>query len=446
MKLKFIIIAILLAVDQIFIKFKIGGISFDRLLEFIFFFILFKDFLFELKVNSFFRKWCRIILLLAVIQFLFKLYLSIIGELDFEFVYTALVKCFSFLVFSFLFLLLAKEGVKYLNIIVLVHFSILVFAFLQHPLSPIADQMLDIKKLIYVSAESDRIAQDLTREETYISGGFGDRFRLAGPFANTINFSYFAFTSFVLNLFLFLKYKKRPYLYMLILLFIASLLSQTRSLLLAEIFLVFGYLFFAPLRKHFVYKIGIVFGALVLAVTIYTASDVILQGSSSRIASVNSAGHSDHRPLLWVTAIYAVGSNPFGLTQANYQIAREEMFRIFGHPGILYQWPHNGMINVGFHYTFFGYLIFMFLGSMLFKTINRIEQRKMVTFFRLALIGYIIHTSFHNNFILESDYQFLMILMLISYEATAGKSSIENILKREEKSLSRTTHRTTSES
>lgn len=434
MKLKFIIIAILLAIDQIFIKFKIGGISYDRLLEFVFFFILFKDFIHELKINAFFRKWCRIILLLATIQFLFKLYLSIIGELDFEFVYTPLVKCFSFIVFSFLFVILAKQGVKYLNIIVFIHVLILAFAFLQHPLSPIADQMLELKKLLYTSAESERIAQDLTREETYITGGYGDRFRLAGPFANTINFSYFAFTSFVLNLFLFLKYKKRPYLLILILLFIASLLSQTRSLLLAEIFVVFGYLFFAPLRKHFFYKIGIVFGALVLAVTIYTASDALLQGSSSRLASINSAGNTDHRPLLWATALYAVASNPFGLTQANYQVAREEMFRIFGHPSVLYQWPHNGLINVGFHYTFFGYFIFMFLAALLLKTIKRIEQKNMVTFFRLALIGYIIHTSFHNNFILESDYQFLMILMLISHEATTGRSSIGSVLKGQEQS------------
>ena len=207
MKWKFIIIAVLLGIDQIFIRFKVGGISYDRLLEFIFFFVLFKDFVLELKANSFFRKWCRIVVCLASIQLLFKLYLAIIGELEFQFVYTPLIKSFSFIVFSFLFVVIAKQGVKYLNIIVLVHFLILVFAFLQHPLSPVADQMLEVKKMLYVSAESDRIAQDLKREGTYISGGIGDRFRLAGPFANTINFSYFAFTSFALNMFLFLKFK-----------------------------------------------------------------------------------------------------------------------------------------------------------------------------------------------------------------------------------------------
>ncbi|MDT0607835.1 O-antigen ligase family protein [Croceitalea rosinachiae] len=446
MKLKFIFIAILLAIDQIFIRFKIGFISFDRLLEFIFFFILFKDFVFELKVNSFFRKWCRIIVCLAAIQLLFKLYLSIIGELEFQFVYTPLIKSFSFIVFSFLFLILAKEGVKYLNIIVLIHLFILVFAFLQHPLSPIADQMLEIKKLLYVSAESERIAQDLKREGTYITGGYGDRFRLAGPFANTINFSYFAFSSFALNLFLFIKYKRKQYLFLLIVLFIASILSQTRSLLLAESFLIFGYLFFAPFKKHFFYKIAIVLGALILSLSIYTAGDVLFKGGSSRITSISANGHSDSRPLLWITAFYAVASNPFGLTQANYQIAREEMFRIFGNPDILYLWPHNGAINIGFHYTFFGYIIFVFLVSLLLKNINNIENKKLVIFFKIALIGYVIHTSFHNNFILESDYTFLMILMLIPFSLNNEKSARDNVLKWKYLRSSSTTHLTTKES
>ena len=97
MKWKFIIIAVLLGIDQIFIRFKIGGISYDRLLEFVFFFVLFKDFVAELKVNSFFRKWCRIVVCLAAIQLLFKLYLAIIGELEFQFVYTPLIKSFSFI-------------------------------------------------------------------------------------------------------------------------------------------------------------------------------------------------------------------------------------------------------------------------------------------------------------------------------------------------------------
>lgn len=446
MKLKFIIIAILLAIDQIFIRFKIGGISYDRLLEFIIFFMLFKDFVFELKENSFFRNFCRIVVCLAAIQLLYKLYLSIIGELEFQFVYTPLIKCFSFIVFSFLFLILVKEGIKYLNIIVSIHFFILVFAFLQHPLSPVAGRMLEVKKILYVSAVSDRIEKDLTREETYISGGFGNKFRLAGPFANTINFSYFAYSSFVLNLFLFLKYRKKPYLALLILLFIASVLSQTRSLLLAEIFLVFGYLFFAPFKKHFFYKLGIVFGASVLVLGIYTAGDVLFQGSTSRITSIDSGGQSDHRPLLWVTAVYAVATNPFGLTEANYQAAREEMFRIFGHPGILYQWPHNGIINIGFHYTFFGYLFFVFLASLVLKNINRIDDEKMVIFFRVVLIGYVIHTSFHNNFILESDYAFLMILMLISVVASTEKSSLQNILKYKDPRSNKIAHLTTEES
>lgn len=35
--------------------------------------------------------------------------------------------------------------------------------------------------------------------------------------------------------------------------------------------------------------------------------------------------------------------------------------------------------------------------------------------FLLSLLGYLVHSSFHNNFILYADYPFLTILILIGY-------------------------------
>ena len=412
----YIIIAILLAVDNIFIKFKVGDISFDRLFTFLMFFVFFGAYLKEIRNNQFFRRWNVFIIVLAILQLLANLKLSMSGDLEFKYVYIFLVKSFSFVAFSFLFLHIAKRNIKYVNIILFVHFLICIFAFLQHPLSPIAGQMLEIKKLLYVATdEASRTRATLTTEEAYITGGFADRFRLAGPFGNTIGFSYFAISSFIMTFYMYLRYKKKYYLWMLIVLFAASLLTQTRSLLLAEIFLVFGYLFFAPFKRQGFYRLGIVAAALIAVLFVYSSQDILLKNSSSRITQLTSAGQTDTRPILWLTAVYAVMTNPFGISQAEYQLAREDMHRVFGHGEILHLWPHNGIINVGFHYTFFGYIVFFYLIAFLIRNINYLDK-KFAVFFKMALIAYLIHTSFHNNFVLWSDYPFMMVLMLISVD------------------------------
>lgn len=418
MKYLYILIAILLAVDNVFIRFRVGGLSVDRLLEFALFFIFLKAYLQELKSNSFFKTYTTFIIAFAVLQLLMNLKMAIFGDIEFKEVYTDFVKCFSFLAFSFLFLFIAKKDPKYVNIILFVHFLICVFAFLQHPMSPVAGQMLEIKRHLYSAAATAEDAQSISKklgtEEAYISGGYGDRFRLAGPFASTIGFSYFAISSFILAFYMYLRYKKRYYLWFLGVLFVASILTQTRSLLLGEIFLVFGYLFFAPVKRHGLYKLGLVAGALVAVFFIYASKD-LLSSSGSRITKLSSENQSDSRPLLWVTAIYAVTAHPFGISEKDYAAVRKEMFLKFGHPAILVLPSHHGLINMGFHYSILGYVLFFFFVLFLLRYINMLNPAYAL-FFKLTFVAYFIHTSFHNNFILHADYPFLMVLMLIGVE------------------------------
>tara|TARA_R100001369_G_scaffold85726_1_gene119631 strand:- start:4436 stop:5728 length:1293 start_codon:yes stop_codon:yes gene_type:complete len=409
MKPVYILIAILLAVDNVFIRFRIGGLSYDRLLEFILFFVFFKVYLSETIENPFFKKWNRFIILFALLQLVINFNLAIWGKIDFEVVYTDFVKCFSFLVYSFLFLLLVKKDIKYINIILFVHFLICIFAFLQHPLSPIASQMMEIKKMLYSTGNAEDILSKLGLEETYVEGGFANRFRLSGPFNSSISFSYFAISSFILNLYMYLRFKKKIYIFFLGTLFIASVLSQTRSLLLAEICLVFGYMFFAPSKRQSIIKLVMVAGALAAIIFVYVGQDMLSTGES-RITKISSKG--DNRPLLWLTGIYTVIKHPFGITEQEYVEARKEMFVAFGDRGILQLAAHNGLINVGFHYSIFGYVLFFFFVLFLLRQINELEP-KYVIFFRLTLFAYLIQASFHNNFILSSDYPYLMILILI---------------------------------
>jgi hypothetical protein len=411
MRIAYILIAILLGIDNIFIRFRIGGLSYDRLFEFILFFIFLKAYLLELKSNPFFKKWNTFIILFASLQLLINLKLAITGHIEFEDAYIGFVKCFSFLVFSFLFLMIAKKDMKYVNIIVFIHFLVCIFAFLQHPLSPIGSQMMEIKKLLYSSGQGDDVLLKLGKEEAYISGSFGDRFRLSGPFASSISFSYFAISSFIINFYMYLRYKKKIYLVFLTTLIVASLLSQTRSLMVAEIFLVLGYLFFAPFQKHSLYKLALVISAILALSVVFVSKDYLPDGNS-RLTQISSEGESDSRPLLWITGLYTVLNHPLGITTQDYNEVRKEMFIKTGNSSVLKLASHNGLINVGFHYSFLGYFLIFFFILFLLRYINLLEPKSTI-FFKLVLLSYLIQTSFHNDFIFNSDYPFFMVLMLI---------------------------------
>ncbi|MEA1787721.1 O-antigen ligase family protein [Arenibacter sp. GZD96] len=424
MKYAYFLIAILLAVDNVFIRFRVGGLSIDRLLEFGLFFLFLKSFLLELKTNPYFKTYTTFLVGFALLQLLVNFKMAIFGDMEFKEVYVDFVKCFSFLVFSFLFLLIAKKDPKYINIILFIHFLICVFAFLQHPISPIASQMFEVKKLLFSSLPGEEMGR-LGTEEAYIEGGFGDRFRLSGPFAYSIGFSYFALSSFILGFYMYLRHRRSYYLWYLGLLFVASLLSQTRSLLLAELFLVFGYLFFAPGRKHALYKMSLVAGALTLLLLVYAAEDVLSFGNS-RITQLNSERQSDSRPLLWATGLYAVAQHPLGISDSDYMAVRKEMFLKNGQSAVLLLSAHNGLINIGFHYSAIGYVVFFFFVLFLLRHIGS-HKPTFAVFFRLVLLSYLIHTSFHNNFILNADYPFLMILMLIGLAGTSQSMLREDL-------------------
>lgn len=427
MRIVYTLIAILLGVDNVFIRLRIGSISYDRLIEIFLFVILFGAYLKELRTNPFFKKWNIYLVAFGLLQLVINLKLAVVGSIPFEEVYEDFFKCFSFIVFSFLFLLIAKKDLKYLNILLFVHFLICVFAFLQHPFSPIAAQMLEIKRLLYASVEGDRLIGRLETEEVYIAGGYSDRFRLAGPFASTITFSYFALSSVFISFYLYLKSKKRIYLWMLVTLLTASLLTQTRSLLLAEIFLIFGYLFFNPGRKHALYKFGIVTFSVLALTFAFTVKDGLTDGNS-RITRLSSGGEGDSRPLLWLTGVYAVINYPLGITYDDYETIKKEVYYKTGSAAVLFLSSHNGIINIGFHYSMLGYLLFIFLVLFLLRYIQTLGD-KFRLYFKLVFISYLIHISFHNNFFLNADYPFLMVIMLIGLEY-----SMEKISRTEQKS------------
>ncbi len=409
----YIAIAVLLGLNNVFVNFRLGPISYDRLLEFALFFVFFTSFIKEMQRNSFFRGWVNYIIALALLQAFVNLKLALFNDIEVMQFVTSLVKCFSFIVFSFLFILILRKGVYYLNVLLFVHFLVCVFSLLGHPISPIASEMFEIKKFLFTTA--DQSSQTFQMENEYIEGGYADRFRLSGPFSDTVQFSYFAFTSFALNVYMYLRYKKKIYVIYLLLIFIASILTQTRSLLLAEIVLVFGYLFFLSDAERKFYKIKLIFMATLGIAFLWVSRQYEPGLSGTRVTTVSSDGKKDGRPYLWYTGIYAIAKNPFGISEQEYRKVKAEMYSSYGYPEILTMPSHNGLINIGFHYSALGYIFFTFYIYFLFKQTKELNKEYRL-FFRMALLGYFCHIFFHNNFILIEDYFFLLVLLLMWHE------------------------------
>lgn len=410
----YILIALLLAFDNVFIRFRIGVISVDRMIEFLLFFAFFKTYLKTIRYNSFFRRWNTFLILFALLQLLVNLRFAAMGEMELTNVLVSLFKSFSFIVFSFLFFLVARENLKYVKIIVVVHLGICIFALLMHPISPLASQFFEIKKALFSITLDGNISSNLETENSYISGGYVNRFRLSGPFRSTISFTYFAITSFCMAFYLFIKTSKRFYLIVLGVVFICSLLSQTRSLLLGELIIIFGYLFFAPQKKRPLYQFGLVTIGTVIILFIAFGQNYFIP-KNSRLTKVSSEGTSDSRPLLWLTGIKANIFYPFGVSKTEYKTVQREMYNRYGNLSLLHLGVHNGVINIGIYYSILGlFLLYLFVKFLIEH--NRYSDPTIKIFFIMCLLGYLIHISFHNNIILYADYPFLMILIVMGME------------------------------
>lgn len=417
MRIIFILIAILIGVNQIFVNFRIGSISYERLLAFGFFFLFLKNYIHELKTNTFFRSFNIFIVVFALVQLVMNLKLSIINGVEFKPVLVGLIKSFSFIAFTFLILLLAKKDKKYLDYIIYTHIFIFVFALLQHPLSPIATIITDFKRILFGNIENEYVARKLLKQVTYIQYGISDRFRLSGPFPSTINLSYLLFTSFCLNIYMLYNYKKRFYLISAAFVLIISLLTQTRSLILAEGFIIIGLLAFNYSAKRNLYKIGLVILSFTFILGYFTKQ----YNSSNQARSTFDV--NDNRPLLWYTGLVAVVKHPFGITQKQYNEVRNVMYVRFEDPYVKVLAPHNGLVNIGLNYTIIGYIIIILFLVFLIKNINYLDKQ-FKTIFLLFIFGYFMHISFHNTFIFIDDYNILIVVILLNLQLNRNKPNL----------------------
>ena len=419
MRFTILLIAIIIGFTNVFINFRIGSISYVRLLSFCFFFLFFKSYIDELKTNLFFRSFNIFILSLAIIQVMMNFKLSIVEGIEFKPVIIGLIKNLSFIAFTFLVILIAKKDLKYFNYIIYVHLIILVFALLQHPLSPIASQITDFKRLLFVNPE-EHVLIKLLNQETFIKYGMADKFRLSGPFSSPISLSYLLFSSFCLNIYLFFKLNKRFYFICATFIVFISFLTQTRSLILAEGFIILGLLIFNYSKRRNLYKI-----AFITVMFAFVLFQLNKQNDATNQSRFNNY-EIDNRPLLWYTGLITVATHPFGVTSEQYDDIRSKMAIRFEDSHVKNLATHNGFINIGFNYTLLGYLIVILFFVFLLKSINQLEPKYKILF-HLFIVGYILHIAFHNVFIFIDDYYILLVIAILNLQINSKNNSLNQL-------------------
>lgn len=427
MRLLCILIAILIGIDNVFINYKVVGISYDRLLELLLFACLFKSFLRELKYNRFFRIVNIFFLVFLSLQLFVDIRLSILGSIDPEKVFRDIARYLAFVSFSYLFIFIIKKNIKFANIILFCHFLWVVFAVLQHPLSPVSNQVLAIRQQMFASVEKEGLSNRLQAEEAYIESGEGTRFRVSGPFHSPIALAYLMINSLFLSYYMYVKTKKKGYLSYCIFLFMVSLLTQTRSLMWAELAFVSGIFFFnTNMKTRILSRVAAVFSLLLLITLVISSggSDTSIAEDSTRLTRLDDKG-SD-RPLLWLTGLTVVTTHPFGFTDDEYYQVKRQMYMLYKSPAILAVETHNGLIAVGFDYSIFGYIAFFFFAFQLFRFVAVLNDRIRLTFM-LFFGAYMVNSFFHNNFIFSSDYEILLAVMLVAYEYGHFKSQQRKI-------------------
>lgn len=410
----FIIIAFLLATNNVFIGFRVGSLSIDRLLEFMFFGLFLNTFIKDFFADPFFRKFTLFVIALALVQLITNSFLASYHGLESKSLVENLFKSISFIVFAFLFYLIVKENLWYLKLIVAIHLLICVFALLQHPMSPFSAQIHEIKVQLYSNMDqSEATAIKLENQETHITHGVSDKFRLSGPFVSTTTFSYFLMVTFFFNLYLYFRTHKRIYVFTTAFVILCCLLTQTRSLVIAIAVILMGIFILINDNSRFNYLKVIITSILLITTLIFMNKfDSLLEGTNSRLTNLTEDPSSTGRPMLWLTGLIAVAEHPLGITGDQYDKVKQDMSRKYGKDGLAYLNSHNGLINIGLNYSIFGYLIILMFMIFIVKSAQLLSKNFKYLFY-LFFVAYMINIFFHNNFIFVSDYDILMALMLI---------------------------------
>tara|TARA_B110000902_G_scaffold265347_1_gene349368 strand:- start:951 stop:2261 length:1311 start_codon:yes stop_codon:yes gene_type:complete len=415
----FLFIAITLGLNNIVVGVKVFGVSIDKLFGLFCFLLLSKSFFHDFKYNKYFRKINMIFVGFLLLKILKTESLLLQNEsMESGLILMDMAKNIFFIMYFYLAYFLSTRYVDGYKIIILVLFLGFVLAFFQHPLTPLTSETMDFK-LEYFSGNLLKGGSE--KLEDAINYGY-EVTRVSGPYGYSITLSYVLITAAIITIRLYLKENSLKYIALFIFIFFISLLSLTRSVILSMLILSFYLIYyFLKGRGSSITKVLVLLLLSFFSVTLLSYF-IIGNDPFMRVFSFNDSSANARLPLL-LTGIIAVIENPLGVPTAAYMEVKDLMYMTYQNHHILTKTSHNGIINIGFEYTFLGYFLFAFFIMETRSHLIGIDKVKR-TFWLCALFSYFTHVMFHNEMMFISDYHSLLFLALLASETNNGKKEL----------------------
>lgn len=398
----FIFILFLIATEGLFAEYKIV-----RLIELTFFIYILRYFHEDLNRNKVILTTFNftILLLLMLCLKLFTI-TFIYYQVDFDIFISAIRLILMFMVFYTIYFIISKD-IKYLNLLLVLNFPILLVAFFQSDLTPLTDFAWDLKFNYFRGPPEDT--------PWY-------RTRVNGLYEYAIPLGYVLVTNMIISSYLYKKFGTNIYFYYFIFLGIISAFTLTRSVMLSW-GIVFIYMIYLSMKKTNIVKKSMFI--LTLFAIISYGANVYIENTDSfdRLSSTSDQSAQGRLPLA-ITGMYTLIMHPFGLTDKEYKIAKEEMYAIYQNKNILDFASHNGLLNLGFVYTFIGLLsFFLYILYVMILTRDRFDKDNKI-FFTVAVFAYLGNAMFHNNFIFYMDFYGFILLAILAFEYAESDKQI----------------------
>lgn len=397
---------------------QILGISIDRFLEIILFFLIFpffKEYFFKYKA---FLYFFLAVLLLCFFKLLILFFDDSNLSGDFESLARDLVRVF----FFFIVFCLAFFSIKVLNLKAIKAYLIFtapyfILAFMQSPITPFNEISFQIWRLFY---ESQLLVDNWYAEYLYRDyNRFHFLVRVIGPYSSPILLCYALIPAIIFSAFLYLQENKIKYYVWFIFLSAVAFFTLTRSLLLGT-FLMILYLAFMQLylkRDRWIVISQLITVLVAIPFLLTQFSELADFGRIVNLTDVFSGGSS--RTIAWTSGFIALIENPFYFTAVdNYlPIFNEACMRsknCFDEISM-----HNGFLRIGRDFSIFGLALTIILfGHLIYCSLN--QRIFFKSFFIFSFLIFFIHTFFHNNTIFISEYS-ILIFLAFTYIFTYSK-------------------------
>ena len=398
-----IVIILAFSINNVLIGYKSLGVSYDRLIELIVFFILLNRIMIDIGRNKYYKHIILFFIAIAVfrgLSILFEVVNNDYSSVD-EILREYVRMLYFIIIFAILYYAIYNK-IKLIDYYLYMMLLLSFIAFFQSGYTPFTDFFIQLKL--------DYFNNNTTPEELkgFVAqyGSEGNLSRVVSLYGSVIIFSYALLSAVIVSSYRYISVGKNMYMYMALFFYIVGILTATRSLFLSSSLIISYILWYS--------RVKFVIVGLALVVSLF----VIFYSFESRIFSLNLSQDitTISRVNALTSGLITILEEPFYQLDSTYvdNFYLSCSFYGFDSCGPLIS-SHNGFINISEELTLVGLFLFLLFIRQLFLIVYRLE-RPLKYLFSISIFSYLLHSSLHNNIIFISEYTFILPIVLIVIE------------------------------